>query len=310
MKVITGLGDERFLILFLLVLIVGVDFRKGFLLIQIVVITGLITELTKQTFELPRPWFLDDTLLTFNNKFIEVERFNSIGAGGFFEMLPNYFIEKYRLLKPDSYGFPSGHTSTALVLWGSLIIMFRKRGIKFLLLLIILIPLSRMYLARHFLADLLGGYIIGVLFLGIFYFVIYRDSKLDSFLLSPNMNFSPDLKNALILLYLLIIPVLISLFLRTEFIRISGYWFGVNIVFILLSRKKYPPENKKISIRIIKILITLSVLLIVGVIANQLLLINNSSVLLFISGSMVTMIGLYVSYRLIDGVKLFKKDSG
>ena len=61
MKAITSLGYEEFFIAFLVIIMAFIDFKKGFLLIQIIIITGAITEFLNQTFALPRP--LDDKKL-------------------------------------------------------------------------------------------------------------------------------------------------------------------------------------------------------------------------------------------------------
>ncbi len=56
------------------------------------------------------------------------------------------------------FGFPSGHCSLTVVTWGTLALLFRKRwlavpGVIFA----VLMPLSRMYLGRHFAGDVFGG---------------------------------------------------------------------------------------------------------------------------------------------------------
>jgi membrane-associated phospholipid phosphatase len=59
-------------------------------------------------------------------------------------------------------GFPSGHTQSAVVIWGYLAAQARKTWLWVAAgLLIVLIPLSRIYLGVHFPTDLLGGYVIG-----------------------------------------------------------------------------------------------------------------------------------------------------
>ena len=63
-------------------------------------------------------------------------------------------------------GFPSGHTQSAVIVWGFLGARYRNIwmwGIA--LVLIVCIPLSRIYLGVHFPTDLLGGYVLGALLL-------------------------------------------------------------------------------------------------------------------------------------------------
>jgi membrane-associated phospholipid phosphatase len=65
--------------------------------------------------------------------------------------------------KPHGPGFPSGHTQGAMAFWGSMLWYFRHPAIMALcILMILLIPYSRLYLAVHFLGDVVGGYLIGI----------------------------------------------------------------------------------------------------------------------------------------------------
>lgn len=65
-----------------------------------------------------------------------------------------------------SPGFPSGHAQNAVAFWGSLAYFAGKRNITlFSLIFILLVSYSRLYLAVHFLGDVLGGLVIGCVFL-------------------------------------------------------------------------------------------------------------------------------------------------
>ena len=63
----------------------------------------------------------------------------------------------------------SGHTAAAVAIWGGIAVLFRSRrllqvwGAVFVL----LVSLSRMYLGRHFLADVLGGMVEGLAMLSL-----------------------------------------------------------------------------------------------------------------------------------------------
>lgn len=74
-------------------------------------------------------------------------------------------------------GFPSGHTLFAAVFLGLMAYFaftrLRRRGLRMLtlsslLMLILLIGASRVYLGAHWSSDVLGGYVVGAVFLGIF----------------------------------------------------------------------------------------------------------------------------------------------
>ena len=62
--------------------------------------------------------------------------------------------------------FPSGHTQGAVVVWGYLATAFKRRWLTILaIVMMVFIPLSRIYLGVHYPTDVLGGYVIGGLFL-------------------------------------------------------------------------------------------------------------------------------------------------
>ena len=92
-------------------------------------------------------------------------------------------VEHYRSQGEFSYGFPSGHTSVSVTLWGAFALLFRKKWIQYVsIALIVLIPFSRIYLGVHFLADVIGGYVLGSIILWIFYQLILKPSNLSAYL--------------------------------------------------------------------------------------------------------------------------------
>ncbi len=69
----------------------------------------------------------------------------------------------------ESGGFPSGHTQGSVVVWGYLAAAMKKKWLwMFAVIMMILVPLSRLYLGVHDLPDLIGGYIIGFILLMLF----------------------------------------------------------------------------------------------------------------------------------------------
>ncbi len=77
-------------------------------------------------------------------------------------------------LVENSFSFPSGHATIAVALYGFIIyILFREFGSRLRrmatlfigVLLIFLIGLSRLYLGVHFLSDVVGGFLLGLLWL-------------------------------------------------------------------------------------------------------------------------------------------------
>lgn len=81
----------------------------------------------------------------------------------------------YQAYLESGYSFPSGHAALSFALYGFLVYLAwknlpRKQSIAIVALAIVLaglIGLSRLYLGLHFLSDVLGGYAIAALFLGL-----------------------------------------------------------------------------------------------------------------------------------------------
>jgi membrane-associated phospholipid phosphatase len=67
----------------------------------------------------------------------------------------------------DSPGFPSGHVSatTTFAVGLGLLLRFRRRGWTAVVVWILLMAISRMYLGRHFVGDVLGGAAVGLVVL-------------------------------------------------------------------------------------------------------------------------------------------------
>lgn len=88
-----------------------------------------------------------------------------------------------RLVVEDGYSFPSGHSMVSMGFYGFLIYLIwaniKNKKIKYplivlLSLLIISIGLSRIYLGVHYFTDVIGGFIIAILYLVIFIKFIYK----------------------------------------------------------------------------------------------------------------------------------------
>jgi membrane-associated phospholipid phosphatase len=64
----------------------------------------------------------------------------------------------------DSYGFPSGHvsTTTTFAVGLALLLGWRRRGWTMAIVWIAAMAVSRMYLGRHFLGDVIGGVFVGL----------------------------------------------------------------------------------------------------------------------------------------------------
>lgn len=85
--------------------------------------------------------------------------------------------EVLKIVQEKGYSFPSGHSMVSTGFYGFLIYLIYKnvenKKIKYplivaLSILILLIGISRVYLGAHYATDVIGGWIIGILYLVIF----------------------------------------------------------------------------------------------------------------------------------------------
>ncbi|HNX27947.1 MAG TPA: phosphatase PAP2 family protein [Syntrophomonadaceae bacterium] len=81
----------------------------------------------------------------------------------------------------EGYSFPSGHATLSMAFYGFIIYLLlaeskksrkKKNLAGFLVVLIFLIGLSRIYLNVHYATDVLAGYILGIIFLVFFIFAL------------------------------------------------------------------------------------------------------------------------------------------
>ena len=84
-------------------------------------------------------------------------------------------IEGGRIGTATGYSFPSGHSTTAAAFYSSLAVIGKRRWISIIsVLMIILIPVSRLYLGVHWPLDVAAGMILG-LFSGLFLTPLFLD---------------------------------------------------------------------------------------------------------------------------------------
>ncbi len=73
----------------------------------------------------------------------------------------------------NDYAFPSGHAQSATVFWGYLAMVVRRRWLYVLApIVVLLIAFSRLYLGLHWLRDVLGGLLFGLVLLGCTYVLL------------------------------------------------------------------------------------------------------------------------------------------
>ena len=259
-KAINSVGYDYFYIPLLLIIIFGISFRKGFYLFHVSLWTVFAAIFLKEYFALPRPCDVDLHVKLINRNCQNSAKFDSMGARHFLGRLPDDVVTYFRNIKDYSYGFPSGHVSLTTALWVSIYQLFQQLWVKALAIaLIVLMPITRMYLGKHFLADVLGGLLVGVFFMLLFYYTVYKsDSMKDTF--SRGVKFFPFSPKALILLaYFFIIPLIIYWILPQKYGVFPGTLFGINVGFILLTVKGIPLDGGTPFQKTIRVFIALFV---------------------------------------------------
>jgi membrane-associated phospholipid phosphatase len=181
MNFMSDFGSFPAYLTIILIVMFGWNLRKGFFLSHIMIWAGMSNSFLKDYFNFPRPIDIDETLKVLGPDYnhINIDGSNH-SAIGFFQTLPYEIIEKCRAIGMKSPGFPSGHAASATAFWTTLPLMAKKAWLWILgIVIIILIMISRIYLGVHFLADISGGFLSGMLIVMIGFFIFYKIMEID-----------------------------------------------------------------------------------------------------------------------------------
>ncbi len=136
-KAITFLGEVDFFLLFLPLLYWCLNRRLGARMSILIPLSSYVGAVVKVALNQPRPFELDPRVRA--------------------------------IVETHDRGFPSLHTQNTVVTWAYLGAALRRKWLWVTAgLLMVLVPLSRLYLGVHFPTDLLGGYAIGAVLLLLF----------------------------------------------------------------------------------------------------------------------------------------------
>lgn len=247
-------GGQAFLVGILCLIALGIDLKRGFLLLQIFLITVIATDVFKTLFELPRPSFVDNGLMSFGALKEGMTALTGGAAETFLSLPPDTSITAYRAWdwKPGEYGLPSGHVANAVALWGGAALVFRKNLLGlFAVLMVILMMISRLYLARHFLADVLAGLALSTTILLVSAVLLNRLNWQKLFLRN---SYSLAENRGAVSLFLIgfAVPVAILISGEGHAGRIAGL-MAINLALLALIRVDIPLDSGNLWQRILRV---------------------------------------------------------
>jgi len=151
MPYITILGDgTTAIVLGIILLLIIKDKRLGIGILLAYALSGITVQLLKRMVftNHQRPWVQ-------------------------YQLSPDlHTVMGYQLYSNNS--FPSGHTTTAFVVAGLLILIYNKSWLNALLaVLAVAVAWSRIYLAQHYFTDVFAGFVLGCLFAFIVFYGLY-----------------------------------------------------------------------------------------------------------------------------------------
>lgn len=109
----------------------------------------------------------------------------NLALGALVNLSIKYIIQRVRpdvlrLIDISGYSFPSGHSMASMSFYGFIIYLSCKNFktkwkyliVSLISILILFIGISRIYLGVHYASDVLGGFSLGLLWIGIFSFIV------------------------------------------------------------------------------------------------------------------------------------------
>jgi len=281
-KYITYLGEPIVFIVIISILFIVYDkkFAKNLLLVLLIV--NYVNEFIKDIFKDPRP-----------ATNVDVDEITPENPAGLVE---------------TSYGFPSGHTSTAVGTWGYIAYEFKDKPKPLVVPIIMavimfLVSISRMIVGVHDLQDVIGGYFFGFILLLLF---IYLEppvtEKFNALSLNVKIILIVVVSVGLFLLGALMFPTSgVDLLPSPQpftdtgnFALVGGAILGFGVGYVLENEKiHYEPSKLNAKQKIIALIIGLALVFVVYFALEALKGVFDSAIYRFIRYALVAFILVY-----------------
>lgn len=227
---VTFLGNEEFYLIAVPILYWCVDKKFAFKLGVLFLLSAYVNDFMKEIFQTPRP---DPA--------------------------------QVRVIYPESgggYAFPSGHAQGATVFWGTIAWQLKRAWAWIAALIIIIaVGISRLYLGVHWPIDVVGGWAIGAVILGLYF--IYDTTH-------PLRGMSTKTVPLIILVVALAV-VLFFIYSGDTALRVIGTLTGMAIGFII-EEQYFPFEPKSVWwYQIAKVIVGLAVVFAIKVLVKMVL---------------------------------------
>jgi hypothetical protein len=225
--------------------------------------TDMVTDILKILVGFPRPYYVDKKVINLENNITSTSSFSGNEIKGIFALPDNQILNTFRLqeaYKSGSLGFPSGHVSLTTALWGGSVTVFDNRLIKILTpFAMVLMAFSRVYLGKHFIGDVVGGAIVGLISIVVFEYFLKSSLKQD-FFKKESFELAFRRENLFFYCFMFVIPIILVAFsligshpLSTD----TGYLLGMNVAYLLIIRKGIPDDTGTAGQRATRVFIAL-----------------------------------------------------
>lgn len=139
---ITHLGEETIFLVFAIAMFWCVSKRYGYYVMTVGFVGTVLNQFLKLVFHIPRPWVKD----------------------------PSFTVVESAIPEATGYSFPSGHTQSAVTVFGTSARMTKNKILRIIcIVMVLLIGFSRMYLGVHTPADVIVSLVLGAVLILAFY---------------------------------------------------------------------------------------------------------------------------------------------